>query len=60
MRLHEAVHQRDGQSADQEGDVNDGLPHQNLFTVVGSIDERFQQMNGADADDGCAQFDFQD
>ncbi|MEN9550758.1 MAG: hypothetical protein RI896_699, partial [Pseudomonadota bacterium] len=27
--------------------MNDGLPHQNLLCVVGSIDESFEQMDGA-------------
>ena len=34
--------------------MDDGLPHQNLFGVVGSIDECLEQMDGADADDGSA------
>lgn len=56
---HQLVGIRNGNSAQKEGNVNDGLPHQNFFGVVGGIDEGFEQMDGADANDGGAQLDLQ-
>ena len=39
--------------------MNNGLPDQNFFIVVGGVDESFQQMDGRYADDGRGQFHFQ-
>ena len=58
-RMRDFVCQRNGQGAEQEGDVDDGLPHQHFFIVVGGVDEGLEQVNGRNADDGHAQFDFE-
>ena len=59
MVRHQLVGVGNGQCTQQEGDVNDGLPHQYLLCVVGRIDEGFEQVDGADADNGSAQLHFQ-
>jgi hypothetical protein len=32
----------DGHSAEEEGDMNDGLPEQYFFVVIGCIDKGFE------------------
>ena len=49
----------DGDRREQEGDVDDGLPHQHLGLQAGRADETLQQVDRADADDGGAELDLQ-
>ena len=58
--LRDFVSQRNGQGAEQEGDVNDGLPHQYFLVVVGGVDEGLEQMDRRNTNDGHAQLDLQD
>jgi hypothetical protein len=32
--------------------MDDGLPHQHFFVVIGRVDEGLEQVNRADANDG--------
>ena len=52
--VHQAVCPGDGQSTEQKSDVNECLPQQNFLAVIFRIDKRLQQVNGRDANDGCA------
>src|SRR5581483_1068848 len=49
----------DGQRRDQEGDVDQRLPHQGLLVVVGGVDERLQQVDRRDADDRGRELDLE-
>src|SRR5690349_2136957 len=59
-RFEQPVGEGDRDRGEEEGDVDDGLPHQHLLRVVAGVDEGFQQMDRADADDRGAELDLQD
>ena len=52
--MHQAICPCDGQRTEQKCEVNQCLPQQNFLAVIFRIDKRLQQVNGRDANDGCA------
>jgi hypothetical protein len=44
--MRQPVDQRNGQGAEQESNLDDGLPHQHFFIVVSGVDEGLEQMDG--------------